>query len=79
MNSNYMFYTDEEMKVIDEMQMEANRKLYIQEGIEKGAEQEKEETIKNMIKSKFTFDQISLAINKPVKEIKRIASSLNLI
>ena len=36
MNNNYMFYTDEEMKVIDEMQMEANRKLYIQEGVEQG-------------------------------------------
>ena len=36
-------------------------------------------TIKNMIKNKFTFKQISLAINKPIQEIKRIATSLNLI
>ena len=37
------------------------------------------EMITNMIKNKFTFKQISLAINKPVQEIKKIATSLNLI
>ena len=95
MNSNYVLYTDEERKEIDKMQMEENKKLFfergIEQGIEKGIEQgieqgiergelnKQNETITNMIKNKFTFKQISLAINKPVQEIKKIATSLNLI
>ena len=83
MNSNYVLYTDEERKEIDEMQMEENKKLFFERGIEQGIEQGIEnntnEMITNMIKNKFTFKQISLAINKPVQEIKKIATSLNLI
>ena len=83
MNSNYVLYTDEERKIIDEMQMEENKKLFFEEGFKQGFEQGKlikqNEAITNMIKNKFTFKQISLAINKPVQEIKKIATSLNLI
>ena len=91
MNSNYVLYTDEERKEIDEMQMEENKKLFfergieqgiekgIEKGIEQGIENNTNEMITNMIKNKFTFKQISLAINKPVQEIKKIATSLNLI
>ena len=83
MNSNYVLYTDEEREIIDEMQMETNKKLYFDEGVEQGVEQgelkNQNETIKNMIKNKFTLDQISLAINKPVKEIKEMAIALKLI
>ena len=77
MNSNYVLYTDDERQIIDEMQQETNNALFfeegIQQGIEKGVQQgikeEKNETIKNMLKNKLTSKQISLAINKPVKEI----------
>ena len=95
MNSNYVLYTDEERKEIDEMQREENKKLFFERGIEQGIEQgiekgieqgiergelnKQNEMITNMIKNKFTFKQISLAINKPVQEIKKIATSLNLI
>ena len=75
MNSNYVLYTDEEREIIDEMQMETNKKLYFEEGELKN----QNETIKNMIKNKFTLDQISLAINKPVKEVKKTAIALKLI
>ena len=75
MNSNYVLYTDEERKIIDEMQMEENKKLFF----EQGELIKQNEAITNMIKNKFTFKQISLAINKPVQEIKKIATSLNLI
>ena len=79
MNSNYVLYTDEERKEIDEMQREENKKLFFERGIEQGIEHNTNEMITNMIKNKFTFKQISLAINKPVQEIKKIATSLNLI
>ena len=79
MNSNYVLYTDEERKEIDEMQREENKKLFFERGIEQGIENNTNEMITNMIKNKFTFKQISLAINKPVQEIKKIATSLNLI
>ena len=79
MNSNYVLYTDEERKEIDEIQMEENKKLFFERGIEQGIEHNTNEIITNMIKNKFTFKQISLAINKPVQEIKKIATSLNLI
>ena len=103
MNSNYVLYTDEEREIIDEMQMETNKKLYfeegfeigyklatqpivakinakkIQEGIEQGELNKQNEIIKNMIKNKFTLDQISLAINKPVEEVKGIVTVLKLI
>ena len=79
MNSNYVLYTDEERKEIDEMQREENKKLFFERGIEQGIEHNTNEIITNMIKNKFTFKQISLAINKPVQEIKKIATSLNLI
>ena len=87
MNSNYVLYTDEEREIIDEMQMETNKKLYFDEGVEQGIEQgveqgelnKQNEIIKNMIKNKFTLDQISLAINKPVEEVKGIVTVLKLI
>ena len=79
MNSNYVLYTDEERKIIDEMQREENKKLFFEQGFKQGFEQgelnKQNETITNMIKNKFTFKQISLAINKPVQEIKEIATS----
>ena len=86
MNSNYVLYTDEERKIIDEMQREENKKLFFEQGFKQGFEQgfkqgelnKQNEAITNMIKNKFTFKQISLAINKPVQEIKEIATSLNL-
>ena len=91
MNSNYVLFTDEEREIIDEMQMETNKKLFyeegygqgVEQGIEQGVEQgelkNQNETIKNMIKNKFTLDQISLAINKPVKEVKKTVIALKLI
>ena len=87
MNSNYVLYTDEERKEIDEMQMEENKKLFfergIEQGIEKGIEQGIEnntnEMITNMLKEKVSMNLISRVTNKPVQEIKKIATSLNLI
>ena len=87
MENNYVLYTDEEREIIDEMQMETNKKLYFDEGVEQGIEQgveqgelnKQNEIIKNMIKNKFTLDQISLAINKPVEEVKGIVTVLKLI
>ena len=87
MNSNYVLYTDEERKEIDEMQMEENKKLFfergIEQGIEKGIEQGIEnntnEVITNMLKEKASMNFISRVTNKPVQEIKKIATSLNLI
>ena len=90
MNSNYVLYTDDERQIIDEMQQETNNALFFEEGIqqgvekgvqqgfEKGIKEEKNKTIKNMLKNKFTLKQISLAINKPVKEIKEIAQTINI-
>ena len=75
MNSNYVLFTDEEREIIDEMQMETNKKLYFEEG----ELNKQNEIIKNMIKNKFTLDQISLAINKPVEEVKGIVTVLKLI
>ena len=87
MNSNYVLYTDEERKEIDEMQMEENKKLFfergIEQGIEKGIEQGIEhntnEVITNMLKEKASMNFISRVTNKPVQEIKKIATFLNLI
>ena len=87
MNSNYVLYTDEERKEIDEMQMEENKKLFfergIEQGIEKGIEQGIEnntnEVITNMLKEKASMNFISRVTNKSVQEIKKIATSLNLI
>ena len=83
MNSNYVLYTDEERKEIDKMQMEENKKLFFERGIEQGIEQgvaeEKNETIKNMLKEKASMSFISRVTKKPVQEIKEIATSLNLI
>ena len=83
MNSNYVLYTDEERKEIDEMQMEENKKLFFERGIEQGIEQGIEnntnEMITNMLKEKASMNFISRVTNKPVQEIKEIATSLNLI
>ena len=83
MNSNYVLYTDEERKEIDEMQMEENKKLFFERGIEQGIEQGIEnntnEMITNMLKEKASMNFISRVTNKPVQEIKKIATSLNLI
>ena len=39
MNSNYVLYTDEERKEIDEMQREENKKLFFEEGFKQGFKQ----------------------------------------
>ena len=79
MNSNYVLYTDEERKEIDEMQMEENKKLFFERGIEQGIENNTNEMITNMLKEKVSMNFISRVTNKPVQEIKEIATSLNLI
>ena len=79
MNSNYVLYTDEERKEIDEMQMEENKKLFFERGIEQGIEHNTNEMITNMLKEKASMNFISRVTNKPVQEIKKIATSLNLI
>lgn len=79
MNSNYVLYTDEERKEIDEMQMEENKKLFFERGIEQGIEHNTNEMITNMLKEKVSMNFISRVTNKPVQEIKKIATSLNLI
>ena len=79
MNSNYVLYTDEERKEIDEMQMEENKKLFFERGIEQGIEHNTNEMITNMLKEKVSMNFISRVTNKPVQEIKEIATSLNLI
>ena len=79
MNSNYVLYTDEERKEIDEMQMEENKKLFFEQGIEQGIEHNTNEMITNMLKEKASMNFISRVTNKPVQEIKKIATSLNLI
>ena len=87
MNSNYVLYTDEERKIIDEMQMEENKKLFFEEGFKQGFKQgfeqgkliKQKEIITNMLKEKTSMNFISRVTNKPVQEIKKIATSLNLI
>lgn len=83
MNSNYVLYTDEERKEIDEMQMEENKKLFFEEGFKQGFKQGKlnsqKEIITNMLKEKASMNFISRVTNKSVQEIKKIATSLNLI
>ena len=79
MNSNYVLYTDEERELIDEMQMETNKKLYFDEGIEQGAIKEKNEMIKNMLNKNISLELISEVSNKPVKEIKEMATALKSI
>ena len=79
MNSNYVLYTDEERKEIDEMQMEENKKLFFERGIEQGIENNTNEMITNMLKEKVSMNFISRVTNKPVQEIKKSATSLNLI
>ena len=79
MNSNYVLYTDEERKEIDEMQREENKKLFFERGIEQGIEHNTNEMITNMLKEKVSMNFISRVTNKPVQEIKKIATSLNLI
>ena len=79
MNSNYVLFTDEEREIIDEMQMETNKKLYFDEGIEQGAIKEKNEMIKNMLNKNISLELISEVSNKPVKEIKEMATALKLI
>ena len=83
MNSNYVLYTDEERKEIDEMQREENKKLFFEQGIEQGIEKgelnKQNEIITNMLKEKASMNFISRVTNKPVQEIKKIATSLNLL
>ena len=79
MNSNYVLFTDEERELIDEMQMETNKKLYFDEGIEQGAIKEKNEMIKNMLNKNISLELISEVSNKPVKEIKEMATALKSI
>ena len=75
MNSNYVLFTDEEREIIDEMQMETNKKLYFEEG----AIKEKNEMIKNMLNKNISLELISEVSNKPVKEIKEMAIALKSI
>ena len=87
MNSNYVLYTDEERKIIDEMQREENKKLFFEEGFKQGFKQEfkqgfkqgklnsQKEIITNMLKEKASMNFISRVTNKPVQEIKKIATS----
>ena len=83
MNSNYVLYTDEEREIIDEMQMETNKKLYFDEGVEQGVEQgeikKQNEMIKNMLNKNISLELISEVSNKPIKEIKEMATALKLI
>ena len=91
MNSNYVLYTDEEREIIDEMQMETNKKLFyeegygqgVEQGIEQGVEQgeikKQNEMIKNMLNKNISLELISEVSNKPVKEIKEMAIALKLI
>ena len=87
MNSNYVLYTDEEREIIDEMQMETNKKLFYEEGygqgVEQGVEQgeikKQNEMIKNMLNKNISLELISEVSNKPVKEIKEMAIALKLI
>ena len=87
MNSNYVLYTDEERKEIDEMQREENKKLFFEEGFKQGFKQgfeqgkliKQKEIITNMLKEKASINFISRVTKKPVQEIKEIATSLNLI
>ena len=87
MNSNYVLFTDEEREIIDEMQMETNKKLFYEEGygqgVEQGVEQgeikKQNEMIKNMLNKNISLELISEVSNKPVKEIKEMAIALKLI
>ena len=87
MNSNYVLYTDEEREIIDEMQMETNKKLFYEEGygqgVEQGVEQgeikKQNEMIKNMLNKNISLELISEVSNKPVKEIKEMATALKSI
>ena len=91
MNSNYVLYTDEERELIDEMQMETNKKLFyeegygqgVEQGIEQGVEQgeikKQNEMIKNMLNKNISLELISEVSNKPVKEIKEMATALKSI
>ena len=40
MNSNYVLYTDEERKIIDEMQMEENKQLFLNVELNKASSKE---------------------------------------
>ena len=87
MNSNYVLFTDEEREIIDEMQMETNKKLFYEEGygqgVEQGVEQgeikKQNEMIKNMLNKNISLELISEVSNKPVKEIKEMATALKSI
>ena len=87
MENNYVLYTDEEREIIDEMQMETNKKLFYEEGygqgVEQGVEQgeikKQNEMIKNMLNKNISLELISEVSNKPVKEIKEMATALKSI
>ena len=49
----------------------------IEEGLEQGIEKKSNEIIKNMLSNNFTYEQISLATNKAIEEIKKIEEKLN--
>ena len=65
------------------MQMETNKKLYFDEGVEQGVEQgeikKQNEMIKNMLNKNISLELISEVSNKPVKEIKEMATALKSI
>lgn len=48
----------------------------LEQGIEKGIERKSNEIIENMLSNNFTYEQVSLATNKSIEEIKKIAEEL---
>ena len=48
------------------------------EGLQEGIEQKSNEVIINMLKENTDINFISKVTNKPIEEIKKIASNLNL-
>ena len=50
----------------------------LEQGIEKGIERKSNEIIENMLSNNFTYEQVSLATNKSIEEIKKIAEELKI-
>ena len=48
----------------------------IEKGIEKGIERKSNEIIENMLSNNFTYEQVSLATNKSIEEIKKLEEEL---
>ena len=50
----------------------------MEEGLEQGIERKSNEIIENMLSNNFTYEQVSLATNKSIEEIKKIAEELKI-